>query len=189
MRRQQFLYLMGLSALPFRLFAADLPLTPSQSEGPFYPVVPIPLRSSLIRDEKNLEGEVLQLDGRVLDRQGDPLAGARIEIWQCDGNGVYAHPAQDGHQHFDPGFEGFGAQLTGHQGGYRFTTLYPVPYPGRPPHIHVKIWQSSQERLTTQLYLRGNLGRGWFKSQREPLQIDPRTEIGGRAKARFTFVV
>ena len=135
MQRQQFLYLLGLSVLPFRLLAANRQPTPPQTEGPFYPVVSIPLRSSLIRDEKNLVGEVMQLDGRILDRQNNPLAGAKIEIWQCDGNGRYAHPAQDGYQRFDPGFEGFGAQRTNHRGEYHFTTLYPVPYPGRPaPH-------------------------------------------------------
>ena len=189
MQRQQFLYLLGLSVLPFRLLAANRQPTPPQTEGPFYPVVPIPLRSSLIRDEKNLVGEVMQLDGRILDRQNNPLAGAKIEIWQCDGNGRYAHPAQDGYQRFDPGFEGFGAQRTNHRGEYHFTTLYPVPYPGRPPHIHVKIWQGNQERLTTQLYLQGNTGGVWFRSRREPLQIDPRPEMDGWAKARFTFVV
>ncbi len=189
MQRRQFLTLMGLLALPFRLLAANRQPTPSQAEGPFYPVVPIPLRSTLITDEKNLVGTAIELAGRVLDQHGRPLAGARIEIWQCDGNGLYAHPAQHGHQGLDPSFKGFGAQLTDPQGDYSFTTLYPVPYPGRPPHIHVKILQQDRELLTTQLYLQGNTGSGWFRSQRQLLQIDPQRDIDGQIKAQFTFVV
>ena len=158
-------------------------------EGPFYPVEPIPLRSDLIADAKVLVGSPIQLDGRILDQQGKPLAGARIEIWQCDGHGIYEHPSQSGREKFDPGFTGFGAQVTDEQGYYRFTTLYPVPYTGRPPHIHVKIRQGQQEKLTTQLYLEGNTGSSWFSSGRDALQINPKPSTDGILQAQFTFIV
>ncbi len=189
MQRRQFLGLFGLLATPFELLAANRKSTPEDAEGPFYPVVPIPVRSNLVRANDNLVGQPIALTGRVLDRQGNPLTGAKIEIWQCDGRGVYQHPLQDGADKFDPNFDGFGAQLTNEQGYYQFTTLYPVPYTGRPPHIHVKLWQNDQALLTTQLYLEGKTGNSWFQSQRELLQIDPKRDAKGALKAEFTFVV
>jgi protocatechuate 3,4-dioxygenase beta subunit len=48
-----------------------------------------------------------------------------------------------------------GAQKTGDKGEYAFTTSPPGIYPGRPPHIHFKVFASGHKPLTTQLYLRG----------------------------------
>ena len=42
--------------------------------------------------------------------------------------------------------------MTGTDGAYWFRTIKPVPYPGRAPHIHVKVHHDGRE-LTTQLYL------------------------------------
>jgi protocatechuate 3,4-dioxygenase beta subunit len=67
-----------------------------------------------------------------------PLAGARVEIWQCDAAGVYSDVK-------DPNFDTTGRkflrghQLTDAQGKVRFTTIYPGWYPGRTVHIHFKI--------------------------------------------------
>lgn len=189
MQRRQFLGLIGFLAAPVQLLAANRKPTPEDVEGPYYPVVPIPVRSNLVRPGKDLVGQPIELSGRVLDRQGNPLRDAKVEIWQCDGRGIYVHPAQIGTEGFDPNFDGFGAQLTNEQGYYRFTTLYPAPYPGRPPHIHVKLWQNGEAMLTTQLYLEGKTGNGWFKSHRELLQIDPKLDDQGVMRAEFTFVV
>lgn len=189
MQRRHFLGLIGLFGAPLQLLAANRKPTPEDVEGPFYPVTPIPVRSNLVRKNKDLTGQPILLSGRVLDRAGKPLVSAKVEIWQCDGRGVYEHPAQDGYEQFDANFDGFGAQLTDKQGYYQFTTLYPVPYAGRPPHVHVKVWQDNQSILTTQLYLQGNTGNSWFKSQRDQLQINPQKAADGMMKAEFTFVV
>ena len=189
MQRREFLGLVGLLVAPLQLFANVRKPTVSDMEGPFYPVVPIPVRSNLVRANKDLIGEPIVLSGYVLDQQGKALDGVKIEIWQCDGRGVYEHPAQDGYERFDANFDGFGAQVTNEQGYYQFTTLYPVPYTGRPPHIHVKVWQGKQELLTTQLYLEGKRVSSWFEPKREALQIDPQKAIDGTLMAEFTFVV
>ena len=189
MQRRQFLGLFGLLATPFELLAANRKPTPEDVEGPFYPVVPIPVRSNLIRQNDDLVGQPIQLAGRVLNRKGNALSNLKVEIWQCDGRGVYEHPSQDGYEQFDSNFDGFGAQLTNEQGYYQFTTLYPVPYTGRPPHIHVKLRHQGQVLLTTQLYLKGSTGNSWFKSQREQLQISPKRDKKGVLRAEFTFVV
>lgn len=48
---------------------------------------------------------------------------------------------------------------SGSGGEYRFRTIKPVPYPGRPaPHIHVKVKRGERELLTTQIFVRGHEG-------------------------------
>ncbi len=99
-------------------------------------------------------GEIVTLAGRVLDVSGNPIPGARIEIWQCDVNGRYLHRADQGAIARDAGFQGFGHDISGADGSYAFRTIKPVPYAGRTPHIHVKVLVDGRERLTTQFYLR-----------------------------------
>ena len=133
--------------------------TPGGSEGPFYP------RGGMRYDDIDNDlvkiaglvalagGEVVRLEGRVLDRQGVPLESARVEIWQCDAKGRYLHPGDPGWSGRDKAFQGFGHDLTSAAGEFSFRTIKPVPYPGRTPHIHLKILLAGQARLTTQLYL------------------------------------
>ena len=83
------------------------------------------------------------------------MVGNRIEIWQCDVNGRYLHPRDERHVGYDVGFQGFGHDITDDKGGYQFRTIKPTNYPGRAPHIHVKIWDGEKELLTTQFYLAG----------------------------------
>jgi protocatechuate 3,4-dioxygenase beta subunit len=93
------------------------------------------------------------LKGRLLSKQGQPLAAHRIEIWQCDVNGRYFHTADRRHAAYDEGFQGFGYDMTDSEGRYQFRTIKPTNYPGRAHHIHVKVWQGDNELLTTQFYL------------------------------------
>jgi protocatechuate 3,4-dioxygenase beta subunit len=64
-----------------------------------------------------------------------PLAGAMVDIWQCDAAGVYSDVAgTSGGQNFLRGY-----QTTDASGIASFTTIYPGWYPGRAVHIHVKV--------------------------------------------------
>ncbi len=54
--------------------------------------------------------------------------------------------------HRDAGFQGFGHARADAAGRFTFRTIVPVPYPGRTPHIHVKVLHGGRDRLTTQLY-------------------------------------
>ena len=186
MQRRQVLSLSGLLALPLELLAAISHQHPADSQGPFYPVAPIPLRSDLVLDHQALGKETVLLHGQVLSRQGKAIVGAKVEIWQCDIFGRYDHPAQSQHAQFDPRFAGFGAQLTDDAGAYRFTTLKPVPYSGRPPHIHAKIWHDEKELLTTQLY---PTAADKVTTWRAPLQLQAKRDAQGLLSASFTFVV
>ncbi len=139
---------------------AALAPTPGGAEGPFYPVrMPRDDDADLVRVEdaaRNAGGDILHLTGRVLDANGQSIAGARIEIWQCDANGVYLHPGEPRRASRDAGFQGFGHALADPAGGFAFRTIVPVPYPGRTPHIHVKVRHDGRTLLTTQLYLFGH---------------------------------
>jgi protocatechuate 3,4-dioxygenase beta subunit len=154
--------ILGLAALPAAGLARAAIPTPGASEGPFYPLEEMRYAdgdNDLVRIDSRVEragGEIVRLRGRVLDRQGNPVAGARVEIWQCDVNGRYLHRGDTRGAARDRGFQGFGAFLTGADGEYRFRTIRPVPYPGRTPHIHVKVLAGGRERLTTQFYLAGH---------------------------------
>ena len=189
MHRRQFLGLAGLLAFPYHLFAKKLHKTPDDTEGPFYPVVAIPMRSQLIKDSTIPKQQLMLLKGKVINSQGKAIEGAKIEIWQCDSKGLYDHPYQANRANFDTQFAGFGARLSDVNGQYAFTTLYPVPYTGRPPHIHVKIWLDNKELLTTQLYLQGKTGEFWSGAKRDQLQIDPKVQQNQQYQTEYTFVV
>ena len=132
-------------------------LTPTQSEGPFYPTdFPQDTDFDLLRqgELQYSRGQAAWLEGVVLDVSGRPVAGAVVEIWQCDVDGHYRHP-RDGNR-ADPAFQSFGRVSVAGDGRYRFRTLRPAPYSGRAPHIHVKVRLDRRTLLTTQLYVEGD---------------------------------
>ncbi len=151
--------LLGAVTLPFSGLLRAMPATPAGFEGPFYPTSSMRFAdddNDLVKIEgvvKQAGGEIVILQGRVLDQAGKPLQGARVEIWQCDVNGRYLHKADFGWTRRDRGFQGFGHSIADKDGNYRFRTIKPVAYTGRTPHIHLKVLHEGVERLTTQLYL------------------------------------
>ena len=122
----------GLFARP--AWAQRLAPTPPQTEGPFYPVeFPLDSDADLVQVKGRAErarGIVAYLEGRLVTEDGRAVTGARIEIWQCDANGVYHHPG-DRRGPADPNFQGYGRTETGADGVFRFRTIKPVVYPGR----------------------------------------------------------
>ncbi len=144
------------------LFAEELMSTPRLTEGPFYPDhLPLDQDNDLILINDSTTpavGEITHLTGRILTKAGSPVRNASIEIWQCDANAVYLHSRDSNgkKQQQDKNFQGYGKFETAADGGYRFRTIKPVPYPGRPaPHIHIKVSQNGHELLTTQCMMRG----------------------------------
>ena len=132
-------------------------ITPGQPAGPFYPEeLPLDDDNDLTRVKGQAmpaKGQITDLAGHIFDRNGQPLSGVRIEIWQCDINGRYRHPRDRGKQPPDPGFQGFGHSITDNAGRYRFRTIRPAPYPGRTPHIHVAVYPEGSAPFITQLYV------------------------------------
>lgn len=148
---------LGATATFAALPAQALVATPRQTPGPFYPrEIPLDHDNDLLQvagQSQRAAGTTLHVFGRVLGENGRPLAGVRVEIWQCDAYGRYHHPADGGGA--DPAFQGYGCMATAEDGGYRFRTIRPVPYPGRTPHIHFALSGPGFERLTTQMYVAG----------------------------------
>jgi protocatechuate 3,4-dioxygenase, beta subunit len=161
--RRLFLGAVGASFFTTRgLFAEELIRTASQTEGPFYPdKLPLDTDNDLIVINDGITpavGEITHLTGKILDSRGNPLKNALVEIWQCDANGAYLHSGSDNAERREKNFQGFGRFLTGSSGEYYFRTIKPVPYPGRTPHIHVKVKKNDRDLLTTQCYVKGHPG-------------------------------
>ena len=186
---------LGARAQPSPSVSA-LRATPSQTEGPFYPVaIPKDSDFDLLRNggQNYSKGQSAWVEGIVSDLAGKPVTGAQVEIWQCDHDGHYHHPGDGGKA--DPRFQGFGRVTVGSDGSYRFRTLRPAAYAGRTPHIHVKVRLGTRELLTTQLYVAGDTGnardflwRGLNEPDRAALTI-PFAQGSDGLKARFPVVL
>jgi protocatechuate 3,4-dioxygenase beta subunit len=139
-------------------------LTAEQALGPFYPVTkPLDRDADLthLRGRRaSAQGQIIHLMGRVVNPQGKPLAGIKLEIWQANVHGRYAHINDPNDAPLDPNFQGYGVQITDAKGEYRFKTIKPSAYPtglddwSRPPHIHYYV-TGRHEALVTQMYFPG----------------------------------
>jgi protocatechuate 3,4-dioxygenase beta subunit len=208
LHRRAFVGAVGASFFTTRgLFAETLQMTPPLTEGPFYPdKLPLDQDNDLIIVGDHTTpavGAITHLTGRILSSSGEPIKNAVVEIWQCDANAVYLHTADSNRKkkQQDQNFQGFGRFETDSKGQYRFRTIKPVAYPGRPsPHIHVKIKKGDKEQLTTQLFVRGHSGNekdGVFrmirnKADRELVLVDFKSVEGskiGEFSANFDVVL
>lgn len=159
--RRRFFQRLGLGAFftTSGAFAQQLTLTPAQTLGPYYPDrIPLDRDNDLIVLNDNLTpaiGTVTWLSGRVIGRNGSPMRGALVEIWQADNNGAYIH-SQSPIANRDSNFQGYGRFVTGSSGEYLFRTVKPGLYPGRTRHIHYQITTAAGERLVTQCYVEGD---------------------------------
>lgn len=165
-RRQLVTASAAVLAVPARAQRAR-PLA-AMTDGPFYP--PRAWRGSWADQDADLtrvtqpsgkvlvaRGEHLGLEAVVRDTDGRTIDGAEVEIWQCDVQRVYRHPSETREpSRIDAGFQGFGATRSDASGLARLRTIKPVPYPGRAPHIHVKLRHASFGELTSQLFLAGD---------------------------------
>jgi hydroxyquinol 1,2-dioxygenase len=113
-----------------------------------------------------VSGEPALYYGRVTDTDGNPVAGALLDVWSGDGDGVYdmqkSGPAQ---------MRARGRFRTDAEGRYWFwsirPTYYPVPmdgpvgrmlqrmgrHPNRPGHIHLKVSAPDHVEVTTHLFV------------------------------------
>ena len=160
--RRRTLIALGVSTLGLfsaRKWArADTPaciLSPEQTEGPYF--VDEDLNRTDIRSDprsgKVESGLLLQLALQIQAVQAgrcQALAGAQVDIWHCNARGIYSNVrdpyADSTGQRFLRGY-----QVTNAQGLVNFTTIYPGWYPGRTPHIHVKVRTRNSE-FTSQIY-------------------------------------
>ncbi|MBU7580838.1 MAG: hypothetical protein KAF27_10275 [Porphyrobacter sp.] len=149
----------GLAATGSIARAAEPAPTAWGPLGPFYPVIrPGDDDFDMTQIKGNAGralGRVIEVTGRVLDRKGNPVRGAELELWQCNAAGRYAHPGDVASAPLDPNFQGFARLVTGPSGEWRIRTIKPSGYESpigwRTPHIHFDI-KGQQARLITQMY-------------------------------------
>ncbi len=133
--------------------------TPGSDLGPFYPVDRLAEEDAdltwLKGHSKRALGNVIEVTGRVLDKRGNPIDGARLELWQCNAAGRYAHSGDVANTPLDPNFQGYASIKTGAKGEWKITTIKPAAYDTpigkRTPHIHFDI-MGRQHRLISQMY-------------------------------------
>lgn len=134
--------------------------TSSQDLGPFYPVIhPADHDADLTRVKGRTgaaTGQPINVIGRVVDLQGNPIRNAQIELWQCNAAGRYDHPGDGANPAaLDPNFQGFARLATDRDGSFKFRSIkpkdYDTPIGRRTPHIHFDI-RGHRERLVTQMY-------------------------------------
>jgi protocatechuate 3,4-dioxygenase alpha subunit len=141
--------------------------TPSQTVGPYLHIGLTQgaygareIFSAKLADG-GLAGPHIRLEGRVHDGEGNVVPDAVLEIWQADGQGRYAHPA-DGRPLASNSFRGFGRCATDKDGGFAFETIKPgsVAGPGgapQAPHINVGLFSRGLlKRLFTRVYFEGD---------------------------------
>lgn len=134
--------------------------TPDQILGPFYPVIkPTDGGTDLTQLPQRggkASGQIIYVTGRVLNRKGEPVRNAKLELWQANAVGRYVHPSDRSAAPMDPYFDGYANLRADAEGRYRFKTIKPGAYPvggnwTRPPHIHFEI-RGGVNRLVTQMY-------------------------------------
>jgi len=137
--------------------------------GPYYRAN-APMRAcgdAIMSDDT--EGARVYIKGTVKDEAGQPIANAKLDVWQAATNGFY--DVQDVNQ---PDMNLRGQFMTDEQGHYHFTALMPTPYPAptdgpvgvflraanrqvrRPAHIHFIVSAKEHETLVTQVFVTGD---------------------------------
>lgn len=119
----------------------NMAATPKLTEGPYYKTGSPP-RTNLL--EEGIPGEKIILSGFVFDTNCQVISGAWIDFWQANGEGVYDNA----------GYKLRGHQFTNSDGSFILETVIPGVYPGRTPHIHVKLRANNNSPIiTTQLFM------------------------------------
>lgn len=152
-------------------------LTPSNEEGPYFKANS-PERPSLV--DASTAGTHLILTGKVVRRDGAPVAKTLLDFWQANPSGAYDNR----------GYDLRGHQFTAADGAYRLETVVPGLYPGRTRHIHVKVQAPGKSILTTQLYFPDevkNSTDGIYDPRLLMKRVSAPTD--GPVQATFDFVI
>ena len=145
--------------------------TPRTIEGPLY-VAGAPKSKGFARLDDGTEveqGEILFMQGKVLDDKNNPIPNALVEVWHANLKGNYSY--------FDQSQSDFnlrGTIETDENGNYQFRSILPSGYavpPGgstetllssigrhgnRPSHIHFFVSAPGRRKLTTQINFEGD---------------------------------
>jgi len=136
--------------------------TTSQTVGPFFSIG-LTWQNVDNLASPGVSGERVEIFGRMLDGDAQPVPDGVIELWQANANGKYAHPEDTQNTPVNKGFTGYGRIPTNEEGRFRFTTVKPGQVPGadgpngqktlQAPHIVVSVFaRGLLRRLVTRIY-------------------------------------
>ena len=171
-KRQEFILLSDITGTSMLLDAINHRLSEGATEstvfGPFYRegAPELPMGATISQDGR---GEPAVVTGQVRSTNGTPIAGALLDVWETDENGLYEQ--QDPEQ---PDMNLRGKFRTDHEGRYFFVGIKPVSYaipddgpvgqllralsrhPFRPAHIHLLVSADGFMSVTTHLFVKGD---------------------------------
>ena len=171
-KRQEFILLSDITGTSMLVDAINHRLSEGATEstvfGPFYRegAPEFPMGATISQDGR---GEPAVVTGQVRSTNGTPIAGALLDVWETDENGLYEQ--QDPEQ---PDMNLRGKFRTDHEGRYFFVGIKPVSYaipddgpvgqflralsrhPFRPAHIHLLVSADGFMSVTTHLFVKGD---------------------------------
>ena len=154
-----------IASSAYASYLPSLVPTPSETEGPFYPVLAQKDKDfdlTMIEGKQGVaKGNAIIIQGQVLDTDGNPVEDVTVDLWQANAAGRYRHPHDSNEAPLDPNFQGWAIVPSGKEGKFRFRTVSPGAYPAsdqwtRPPHIHFKVSKKGFIELITQMYFPGH---------------------------------
>ncbi|MCD6071773.1 MAG: catechol 1,2-dioxygenase protein [Microvirga sp.] len=113
------------------------------------------------------KGESCLYEGRVIDLHGEPIEGARIDVWSDNAEGFYDVQQPD----IQPKWNNRGIFTTGKDGTYSFIGIKPVSYPipddgpvgqmlnhlgrhpYRPAHMHYLVTAEGYQKVVTHTFV------------------------------------
>jgi catechol 1,2-dioxygenase len=175
-------------------------------EGPYYvPGSPEFSGEATLPMRDGEKGSPLVFQGQVTNVDGEPLPGARVEIWHADADGFYSQFAPD-----LPEWNLRGTVVADEQGRFRIRTIRPAPYQiptdgacgkliaaagwhaWRPAHLHLKVSAPGYQVITTQLYFPGDPHNDddVASAVKPELMLDPKPAADGEGvEVTYDFVL
>lgn len=205
-KRQEFILMsdtLGVSMLVDALnHKAGAGTTESTVLGPFHRenAPAYALGANIARNAS--DGEPCLVSGTVRDLKGNPVAGAKMDVWEAGADGFYDSQKSDG-------MNLRGVFRTDSRGRFHFRCVkpefYPVPHDGpvgrmltatgrhpmRPPHLHFWITAKGYKPLITHLFVKGGryLDSDAVFGVKPELIVDFKKGRDGIAVVNYDFVL
>jgi len=171
-QRQEFVLLSDVLGLSMLVVGMNHRRPPQATEstvfGPFF-VEGSPAFENGDDIARGFSGEPCYLEGRVVSVDGEPIAGARVEVWQADDDGFYDVQYADLDEP-----RGRGHLTTDADGRFWLWSVkpeaYPIPADGpvgelleaggrgpmRPAHVHFMVSADGYQKLITHVFVEGD---------------------------------
>lgn len=186
MIHRHFLTFLSIVFCPLLVSSQCLP-TGSDIEGPYY-VADAPLTDSIIAPVLQSNAQKIWVRGTVYFFGCEvPVPNPVLDIWHTDELGEYSNVEGN------PDDFAYRARVQGHPDGtYRYHSVWPGLYPGRPRHTHFKVWVNDTLKLTSQMYFAGdplNASDPWASNAEPNRVVELDTLPNGDLEAHFDIYI